>query len=66
MGGSYPAGTTGFPGSGGNSMLGFGGPSNAAQGVQAATGYGSGGTGASGGSAGGAGAAGVVIVEEYA
>lgn len=66
MGGNYPAGTNGLPGTGGSSMLGFGGPSNAAQGVLAATGFGAGGTGASGASTGGAGTSGIIIVEEYA
>lgn len=66
MGGRFPSGTNGLPGTGGSSMLGLGGPSNADQGVHAATGYGAGGTGASGGNAGGAGTSGVVVVEEYA
>jgi hypothetical protein len=66
MGGNYPSGTNGLPGTGGSSILGFGGPSNGNQGVKAATGYGAGGTGASGESTGGAGTSGIVIVEEYA
>ena len=65
MGGNYPSGTNGLPGTGGSSILGFGGPSNGDQGVKAATGYGAGGTGASGASTGGAGTSGIVIVEEY-